>query len=144
MKSLAIAAIALVVAIAIPSTAFAACTFSSSGSTDSTLTCTTGSGSAPTADTDGVALGPIGQGFAVIVSADSGQTLSGAGTLLAYVYSGAVGRWIRCADLDITVGTSGVRDLTFNAIWVAGRKGRVAFVPSSVTVSSGGVTVFIN
>lgn len=102
-------------------------------------------GSAPTLATDGVDL-TNAAGYSVVVSAASGQTITG-GTLLCY-YSGSVSanavsgtaptqRWMRCpSTLDITPGTS-VRDAPSGDFEVLVGFGRLKYVPSSITVSSG-------
>jgi hypothetical protein len=106
-------------------------------------------GTAPTAADDGVSLEKA-EGWAVTVSAPSGQTISG-GSLLCY-YLAAVSstgnlgasvtrRWTRCkSDLDVTPST-GTRDppsLNFRSYVGAGR---IKYVPSSITLSGAGTTV---
>src|SRR5512146_2909006 len=75
---------------------------------------TTGSADAPTLATEGMSLDGVAA-FDVIVSADSGQTLSASGSLLAYVYDATPGRWARSKslDIDLTTCASGVRDAHF-------------------------------
>lgn len=112
-------------------------TGSSSTTTTQNLT-----GSAPTLATEGVDLSDA-LGYAVVVSAASGQTISG-GSLLCYYY-GAVGsgpggsgtrRWMRAAQFDFTPATS-VRDAPSGDFATPAGFGRIHYVPSSVTVSSG-------
>ena len=101
------------------------------------------SGSAPTVVTDGQALDGL-YAITVVLSVGSGVTLSGAGSLLCYCYDASVGRWFRVPQFDITVGTSGVRDLGFQAFETATpRKGRVKWVPTSVTFSAGSAGVVV-
>ena len=97
---------------------------------------------APTLATQGLPLDRL-QGFSVTACAAVGQTLSGAGTLTAYVYDDTVGVWSRIPDLDLTVGTATIRCIAFPAIWVAAARGRVAFVPTVVTASTNSVTVYL-
>jgi hypothetical protein len=97
---------------------------------------------APTLATQGLGLDNM-QGLVVTACAAAGQTLSGAGTLTAYIYDATVGVWSRLPDLDLTVGTGSVRCLSFAGIWVASPRGRVAWVPSTVTASSNSVTVYM-
>jgi hypothetical protein len=97
---------------------------------------------APTLATQGLLLDNM-QGLVVTACAASGQTLSGAGTLTAYIYDTTIGVWSRIPDLDLTVGTASVRCLSFAGIWVAAPRGRVAWVPSTVTASSNAVTIYI-
>lgn len=123
-----------------------ATTWSSTGARSAKVVCSSGTGDAPTLATDGVNLAGVG-GLAIQVSADSNRTLSGAGTLQCYVYDpDTLGVWVRVPDLDqtITVPTATYRGQSFLGIYVPSPRGRVAWVPASVTVSAGGVTVWIN
>lgn len=112
---------------------------------------TTGSESAPTGAV-GLALNSAAfggkrlNGFAVTLAADSGQTLSGAGSLLGYVYVPSLGAWSRCPDLDLAVSVSAVRSQTWAApeVMVGQPGSRVAFVPSGVTFSAGGLTAYLD
>ena len=97
---------------------------------------------APTLATQGISLDNV-QGFSVTACAASSQTLSGAGTLRAYVYDDAVGLWSRLPDLDLTQSTATVRCVTWAGIWAAAPRGRVAYVPDTVTASSNSVTVYM-
>lgn len=96
------------------------------------------SAAAPSAATDGIPLTGL-KSVQITVSADSGQTLSGAGTIRVYLYDSTLGRWARCPELDMSVSTASVRDLAFAALSMDGERSgaRAAFVPNSVTVSSG-------
>lgn len=105
-------------------------------------------GSAPTLDTDGANLANA-LGYVVVVSAASGQTITG-GNLLCY-YQGAVAagggnagtrRWMRCpSTLDFSPATGG-RDASSGDFTTPVGFGRIQYVPSSVTVS-GGTTVTV-
>jgi hypothetical protein len=97
---------------------------------------------APTLATQGLSLDNV-QGYSVTACAASSQTLSGAGTLTAYVYDDAVGLWSRIPELDLTVGTATIRCITFLGVWAAAPRGRVAYVPTTVTASSNSVTVYM-
>ena len=121
----------------------AAATWTLTGSTSVKAVAGSGTADAPTLATQGMNLANVG-GFSVVASADSGQTLSGAGSLQAYLYDDNVARWARCPDLDLTCGTASVRDLAFPGFSVLSPRGRIAYVPSGVTVSSGGVTIYLN
>jgi hypothetical protein len=104
-------------------------------------TCATGTCSdAPTLVSQGMNLEGVG-GVTVHVCADSGQTLSGAGTLQAYVWNDQLQYWSRLIDRDLSVTHSAYRCQAFDVLWVGGPRGRLAFVPSGVTVSSGGLIV---
>jgi hypothetical protein len=105
---------------------------------------------APSAATDGMAVGGL-QGLMVTVetAVPASQTLSGAGTLQCYVYDSAfnagAGAWSRLPQGDLTVSTSGVSRLAFQADEVlVGRNGsRIVWKANGVTVSAGTtVTVY--
>ena len=123
-------------------------TWTATGARSAKAVCTTATESAP-ADTltpvDG--LGAIlsdAQGYFVSVEADSGQTLSGAGSLLCYLWNPLSGVWDRTPDLDLSVTSSAVRGMGFIGGQVVSGRGRIAYVPSGVTVSSGSRTIYIN
>lgn len=109
-----------------------------------TTTCgsTTCSGTAPSAASDGVGL-QTGTGLRIRLCADSGQTLSGAGTLSAYVRDETDGLWSRVPALDKTVpgGASGLRCVGWDENAVLLPYGATVYVPASVTVSGGNLTV---
>jgi hypothetical protein len=84
------------------------------------------------------------KGVVVTVCADSGQTLSGAGTVTAYVRDAQVALWSAIPDLNFTVTSSARRCQTFTGVAVAYPTGRITWVPTGVTVSGGGVTVYIS
>lgn len=94
-------------------------------------------GSAPTLATEGVSLEFV-KNWRVIVSADSGQTLAGAGTLQAYHYNPTTG-WARNPDLDLTISVtaSTYRSQVFSDVLVGPPMGRLRYVPSGITLSSG-------
>jgi hypothetical protein len=103
-------------------------------------------GSAPTLGTDGVSLAGATH-YQVTVSAASGQTLSGAGTLTCYYYGAVDGsgtrRWFPCdSTLNVAVNKSGQRDMTSLQFPVGIPSGRLMYVTSGVTVS-GGTTVVV-
>ncbi len=113
--------------------------------------CTTGNESAPSAATEGLALYSTQtfsrlKGFSVSAAADSGQTLSGSGSLQAYIYDDQAAAWVRVPDLDLSVTVSGGRYQGWMGYEVmAGRvNARIAFVPVSVGLSAGGITIFLN
>jgi hypothetical protein len=100
-----------------------------------------GTRAAPTADTEGMDLSGCA-GFRVVVSAVTGQTLDGTGTMKAWVYSTSLARWCRNPSLDFPITASGVswtnvRDRASPDYEVSVRYGRVLFAPSSVGTSSG-------
>lgn len=93
---------------------------------------------APTLVTEGLSLDSI-DGFRVILSAPSGQTLAGAGTLKAYYWDTTYEEWVRNPDLDIEVTSShaSVRRVVFADQAVFAPVGRLYYAASAVTVSSG-------
>ena len=95
---------------------------------------------APTLVTEGVSLSGVG-GVTVTVCAASGQTLSGAGTLTAYVWNEATSTWANAPDYNLTVTGTTVRCQNFAPFWVADTHGRIAWVTTVVTASSNDVTV---
>ena len=96
---------------------------------------------APTLATDGVRLSGVG-GVVVTVCAAAAQTLSGAGTLTAYVYNEATSSWSNAPDYNLTVTGTTVRCQTFTPFWVADQHGRIAWVPTTVTASSNSITIY--
>lgn len=104
-------------------------------------------GSAPTSATDGQPLADL-DAITVIVSAADTRTLSGAGTLKAYILDTSVTTsttvWARASAFDLSV-TATTQAQCFPAFQViAPRKARIKWVPDSVTFSAGsaGVTVY--
>lgn len=113
--------------------------------------CTTGTETFAAGALDGVSCANAGA-IEVFLEADSGQTLSGAGNLLAYALDDINGLWARAPDFDLAVTSAMAsnRAATFigpsagKGIPVISKRGRMAYVPSGVTVSSGGVTIAMN
>lgn len=103
-------------------------------------------GSAPSAvnGTDGQPLKDL-TSISLFVSVASGVTLSGAGTLQAYIWDpSGPNRWARAPLLDRTISTSGVRDLFVDTFDVTtARNAYVKWVPSGVTFSSGTAGVIV-
>ena len=101
---------------------------------------------APTAATDGVALMDVSS-IAVQVCADSGQTITDGAGLDVYYYDPVSALWGKSA-LALTVAT-GARcawaegDSPGHGIPILARRGRIAIIPNAMTVSSGGLTVWI-
>lgn len=135
----------LALIILIPGLAFAApAVWTNPSGTTSVAVCTTAGVTcdAPSLATQGLKLDNM-QGLVVTACAASAQTLSGAGTLTAYVYDDTFAVWSRLTDLDLTVSGTPGRCLSFAGIWVAAPRGRVAWVPTGVTASSVSVTVYV-
>lgn len=102
-------------------------------------------GSAPTLSTDGRTL-VNGSGVKVRLCADSGETLSGAGTMDVYAYDEDDGLWALVPSLALTIpaAASGARCvyvLEDRATTVP--TGRVAIVPNAATLSGGNLSVKI-
>ena len=104
----------------------------------------TRSPAAPTLITEGMSLVRV-SGFRVILSAASGQTLSGAGSLDCYLWDDTNSAWIRNPDLDIDLAAahSGVRRVVFPDQEVTVPYGRVLYAANGITVSGGTLTVEI-
>lgn len=106
---------------------------------------------APTLTTEGLALGSVAS-FDIVLEADSGQTLNGTGTLQCWRYSEAAGAWTRAPGGDITYASiTGQRRATIYSGNSPGtgevaisRRGRIVYNPSSVTVSGGGLTIYLD
>jgi hypothetical protein len=94
---------------------------------------------APTTVADGFSVSPA-VGYYLVLASVGATTLSGAGTLLAYVWDSFIGAWARAPDLDWAV-PSGVSGFKYAASPVyqnaAPRKGQIAYIASGVTVSGG-------
>lgn len=96
---------------------------------------------APTTIADGMDLSGV-VGFRVILSADSGQTLSGTGSVGFWVWSPGLARWCRDTQLDYSVAET-TRDGCSPDFLAKVSYGRVLPAPIGVGVSSGGLTVQI-
>lgn len=84
-------------------------------------------------------------GFKVVLEADSAQTLSGAGTLTCFTWDDLIAGWSRLSDADITVPAAVASNRRYGAVsfQVQAPRGRVAFIASGVTVSAGGLTLYM-
>lgn len=107
--------------------------------TDATTVASGGTRAAPTLATDGMDISDA-TGWRVIVSADSGQTLSGAGTVQIWLWSIALGRWVRNKQLDYSVAETGVRDAGSPDFAAYAGFGRVFPQVAGVTSSGGNIT----
>jgi hypothetical protein len=104
---------------------------------------TTASESAPTLATEGVNLNDV-SGFIIYAEADSGQTFTATtGSFLAYLWDDFIQAWARAPgfDFSIATGSVGTRRHAEGGWTVSSPRPRLAHVPSSVAVSSGGVTL---
>jgi hypothetical protein len=138
---------AVLAAVLLPFSTYAAAATWSVTDTGVKGVCASGTCDAPSAAADGIGLvspgGWASKGVVVTVCADSGQTLSGAGTLTAWGRDPSVLLWAANPDLNLSPNTASVRCQSFSALFVAVPNGRFAWVPTGVTVSSGGVTIYI-
>jgi hypothetical protein len=105
------------------------------------------SGSAPSEATDGQPVGDNAlDAILVVAEAPASETLSGAGTLTCYIYDSHVAAWIRYAAGDISlVGIPATqRRVAFPVGEVPFKRGRIKWVPTSVTFSGGssGVKIY--
>lgn len=99
---------------------------------------------APTTNSEGMQLGNV-SGYRISICADSGQTLSGAGTIDIYWYSYDAALWMRNRDLALNVTASGVRCQVFADNRVAAKLGgRLLPAANAVTVSAGSVTIRVD
>ena len=122
-----------------------------SGSYSATVTYTnpnaTASGAndaGPTGDTSGTLGMDISDctGWRVIISADSGQTLSGAGTVQIWLWSAFLGRWVHNSQMDYAIGVAAgsFRDDVSPDFQATLGYGRVYAQVVGVTSSSGNIT----
>lgn len=136
----------LVAGLALP--AFADCTWTQLDNLAAKVVCGDGDEVAPAAATDGLALDPgiaFGnkpKGLSVVAAADATRTIT-SGTLKAYVYSADAAAWVRVPELDLTVSEAGNRYVSWSGFTVTVPAGRIAWIPSVVTLSAGGITVYI-
>ena len=135
----------LALAIFIPTLAFpAAATWTNPSGTTAVAVCAQAGVTcdAPTLATQGISLDNV-QGFSITACAATGQTLSGAGVLTAYVYDDAVGLWSRLPRPrpHQLHRHRPLRDLGGHL--GGGSCGRVAYVPTALTASSNSVTVYM-
>lgn len=105
---------------------------------------------APTTATEGVSLLQV-RGFRVAICAAVGQTLSGAGTLQAWVYQAKAQVWMRNPSLDLTISVTATScagaacrcqvfpDQRVPVLYAH----RVLYAANAVTVSGGTVTTYI-
>jgi len=134
-------------ALAVP--VYADCVWSSTGLYSVKVVCGDGDEVAPTLVTEGLSLDvPSGffadpaQGFSVTAAADSTRTIT-SGTLKAYTWDTNAAAWARCPDLDLTVTEAGGRYLSWSGFTVTSPKGRIAYIPSVVVLSAGGITLYL-
>ena len=96
---------------------------------------------APTLATEGVQLQGVGGVVVTVCATVVGKTLSGAGTLTAYVYNVATATWAPAPDYNLTVTATG-RCQSFAPFWVADQHGRIAWVTTVVTANDNSLTVY--
>ena len=99
---------------------------------------------APTLQSEGVSLSYADSRLAglksilVFARAESGQTFTGVGTMLAYVWNDILQMWTRSAmaDLDCS-GLAGLASGALPTLQILSSTGRLILVPSGVGVSGG-------
>lgn len=131
---------AALLALALPLLASASCTWTALDDYSAKVVCTTGTESAPKLVTEGVSLNMLA--FTLAAEADSAQTIT-SGAWKAYLWIESAGGWARAPSLDVTVEAAGERRLSWPGFRVFGRRGRIAYVPSAVVVSSGDNTLYV-
>lgn len=119
----------------------ASCPAGSGSNCVAAQSCSAGSctGTAPTtSSTQGLSTSGL-TAFSLAICAVSGQTLSGAGSMQAYVYRYGTGLWARAPALDQPVPASCAsnRCCAFADMATGVQTDRVYFMASAVTVSSG-------
>jgi hypothetical protein len=97
---------------------------------------------APIAATDGADLTPCA-GFNLYAEADSGQTFTGTGDFVAFMYDPICG-WSRASELDASAVAADAdnRRIFLGSFPISAPRGRVAHVCNAVGVSGGGVTLY--
>jgi hypothetical protein len=135
--------LALLVALSLPAAASATCTWTNTNAYEAKLVCTTANESAPSAATDGFDFSQCLKGVSLFICADSGQTLSGSGTVKLYQRHPIAALWGEIPDLNVSPTVSSVRCQGFPGIWSVVAQGRLAVQPVSVGVSSGGFTAWL-
>jgi hypothetical protein len=108
--------------------------------------CASGTEAAPTLVTEGLSLANL-RAISVVAEADAGQTFTAAptGTLAIYLWDPSVGAWARCRDCgEPVISEASARHQAFAAFDVLGPDGRIAFIPVGVTLSAGGVTLYLH
>lgn len=136
--------LAVVLAVAVlPTLASATCTWTQSLTTqEGTVVCTTANESAPTTALQGWQMNLCPKGVSLFICADSGQTLSGSGTVKVYLYNAVAQLWGETPDLALSPTVASARCQGFTGLWTVVPAGRIAAVPVSVGVSSGGFTAY--
>ena len=114
------------------------------GTGRSVISVQTTSDSPPSASTDGMSLKSVA-GFSVTLEADSGQTLSGAGSLTCWTFHSAINGWARLPDADITIPAACAGNRRYGSVsfQVIAPRGQIAFIANGVTVSAGGCTLYM-
>lgn len=139
--------LSLLVAFLLPALASASCTWSRPAGTQATwkVVCTTANEAAPTLATEGADLSALSNGFEVVAEADSGQTFTATpgGSVAAYRYVAIIGAWYRVPDLDLPITLASQRRQSWAPFITLVDRDRIAFIPTSATVSAGGFTVWI-
>lgn len=97
---------------------------------------------APALATEGVDLTPCA-GLNLYAEADEGQTFTGSGDFVGFMYDPLCG-WSRASELDVSIvaADAGNRRVFLGAFPVSAPRGRMAHAANGVGVSGGGVTLY--
>jgi hypothetical protein len=98
---------------------------------------------APVSTNEGVDLQDVWS-IAPIVHAPAGQTFTGAGSLLGYVYISSTSMWVRFprADYDLSE-LAGLQDAALPTFEVKSPRGRFALIANGVVLSGAGAEITI-
>jgi len=98
---------------------------------------------APALPGDGIDLADV-SAIVPILHAPVGQTFTGIGSLLAYVYSATTATWVRFPRGDIDLSdAAGLQDAALPSFDVKSPRGRFALIANGVTLSGAGATIII-
>lgn len=121
-----------------PWLAFAAPPVCTSADVQGTCTSAALTDTACTTSTEGFKIPDNAKFCTVWVSAASGQTLSGAGTVDFHLWDDFVGRWGKdLVNSGAAQSETGARDAVVAQLWVGSPRGRICPVVKGITVSGG-------
>lgn len=97
---------------------------------------------APAAADDGLDMAQV-DAFNLYLKAAGGQTFTGVGLLLAYLYEAIRGTWVRCpgSDVGIPDGANGLAEFAISPLLIRSMRGRLALICSGVGVTGGSITI---
>ena len=133
-------------AVLLPTLASASCVWSQSPTlVEGKMVCSSANESAPTLVTQGWQFNTCSKGVTIFVCADSGATITGTGNVVGYVWNPVALLWGVDSGMTtaVTAG-AGARCMSLGGFFTAVPGGRIAVVPVSVAVSSGGFTAWMS